>query len=136
MKALASVMFAACAALGAVMLSGAAALPRTLQSAPERGVRCPDGYRAEYTASTGVLRCHRDEIDVSIAVCPDPAYGEYVVQRGRDACAASALPGVRATGLRATACPSPGFLVVPDREGLRDRCERSRRTFAYPIPLP
>jgi hypothetical protein len=103
-----------------------------------KGVRCPDGFAAEYDAAQKILRCRKDIVRWVVTGCPDKAFASYVVKEGADACAPTEIPGVGTPpGVRGTkpvACAAQGFQMMTDRTGQRDRCEKTETVFALPSP--
>jgi hypothetical protein len=60
----------------------------SLLAAPLDGVRCPNGFEAQYDSASKTLRCQRSLALHRPAVC-DPKFPDYVVYRagkGRDSC--------------------------------------------------
>lgn len=126
-------------ALTPVAASGQAAPAGPLsEGAAAGGVRCPAEYEALFDASSKVLRCRRDVVSWVVTSCGERSFSTYVAKAGADSCAPTEIPGVGsppgATGSRPVVCVSAGYSVVVDRTGLRDRCERVERLFAFPRP--
>ena len=92
-----------------------------------------------FDASTKVLRCRRDVASWVVTSCPDREFATYLARPGADGCGPTEIPGVGvppgAPGPRPVACASPGYTVVTDRTGPRDRCERTDRVFTLPRPV-
>jgi hypothetical protein len=91
-------------------------------------VRCPAEYGAVYDSTARAVRCRRATLSWVVTACPDRDFATYVPRPGRDVCEPTPLPGVGAPPgprlWRPIACASPGYTVVNDRTGVRDRCER------------
>lgn len=107
--------------------------------APSNGVRCPGGFRSIWDEATKVLRCRNDVVSWVVTACPDKAFASYLVKPGADACGPTEIPGVGTPpgikGSKAVGCAAPGYDLMTDRTGDRDRCERTDRIFALPLPL-
>lgn len=105
-----------------------------------KGVQCPAGFETLFDAVAKVLRCRREVVTWVVTGCPEKGFAAYVAKPGADSCQPTEIPGVGAppgsTGSRAVACASPGYTVVVDRTGPRDRCERIERVFSLPRATP
>lgn len=119
--------------------------PTQSSPAPEsiaaaKGVQCPAGHESAFDATTKVLRCRHDVVSWVVTSCPDKDFATYAAKPGVDTCGRTEIPGVGtppgATGSRAVSCAAPGYTVVVDRTGPRDRCERIERSFALPRSVP
>jgi hypothetical protein len=125
--------------IAAVSLSGwvVAQAPQTGR-APEKGVRCPAEFVPLWDANVKVLRCRRDVVSWVVTTCGDKAFATYMVKPGVDACAPTQIPGVGTPpgmkGSKPVACAALGYEVMSDRTGERDRCEKTERIFALPLP--
>ena len=102
------------------------------------GVKCPDGFSAEFDTAQKVLRCRKEIVRWVVTACPDKAFATYVVKTGPDACTPTEIPGVGSPpgskGSKAAECASPGYRMMTDRTAQRDRCERTEIQFALPLP--
>src|SRR4029079_10066345 len=116
---------------------GAAQSPQPSR-APAKGVRCPPEFTALWDATAKVLRCRRDVVSWVVTTCLDKAFATYLVKPGGDACGPTEIPGVGtppgARGTKAVACAASGYELMVDRTGDRDRCEKTERIFALPLP--
>ena len=104
-----------------------------------KGVHCPGEFEAVFNPDTKVLTCRRDVVSWVVTSCTDKDFAHYVAKVGPDSCARTEIPGVGtppgASGSRPVGCAAPGYAVVADRTGPRDRCERDERLFALPRPV-
>jgi len=107
--------------------------------APAKGVQCPTDFETVFDPTTKVMRCRRDVVSWVVTNCPDKDFATYSVKTGPDICMRTEIPGVGtppgSNGSKPVACAAPGYAVVVDRTGLRDRCERLERSFAFPRPV-
>lgn len=108
-------------------------------STPEsRGVRCPDSYQAVFDAAEKSLRCRKDIVRWVVTGCANTAFASYIVKSGPDSCGPTEIPGVGTPpgvkGSRPVTCAAPGYELMVDRTGQRDRCERTERLFVFPLP--
>ena len=119
--------------------------PTQLSPTPEsvaaaRGVQCPTDFDAVFDPASKVLRCRRDVVSWVVTSCQDKDFATYLARTGPDGCGRTEIPGVGtppgASGSRPVACAAAGYVVVADRTGPRDRCERIERSFALPRPIP
>jgi hypothetical protein len=105
-------------------------------AAAAKGVQCPSGFEALFDAAAKILRCRREVVTWVVTSCHEKGFGAYAAKRGADSCGPTEIPGVGvppgSTGSRAVACASPGYVVVVDRTGPRDRCEHVEHLFALP----
>jgi hypothetical protein len=105
---------------------------------PAKGVKCPPNYETLYDPTSKVLSCRRDIVSWVVTACAERQFATYSVRKGPDACAPTEVPGVGtppgARGVRKVTCAGPGFELMIDRTGERDRCERVERVFALPQP--
>ena len=104
-----------------------------------RGVHCPADFETVFDPATKVLKCRREVVAWVVTSCLEKDFAKYVAKTGADSCAPTEIPGVGtppgASGSRPVGCAAPGYTVVVDRTGPRDRCERVERSFALPRPL-
>jgi hypothetical protein len=104
----------------------------------ERGVRCPQEFTPVWDATAKILKCRRDVVSWVVTACGDKEYSTYLVKTGPDVCGPTQIPGVGTapgvTGTRAVSCAAPGYSLMTDRTGERDRCEKIERLFALPLP--
>jgi hypothetical protein len=137
------------AALGAAALIwkgvvsfAAGEMPRMSQTSgnPAKGVRCAASFESLYDAGTKVLRCRRVTTSWVVTACEERSFASYIVRSGRDVCGPTQLPGIGAPpGIpthRSIACAAPGYDIVVDRTGQRDRCERESEQWQLPVPVP
>ena len=114
--------------------------PASESIAAAKGVQCPADHESAFDAAGKVLRCRRDVVSWVVTSCQDKDFATYAAKPGPDACGRTEIPGVGtppgATGSRPVSCAAPGYTVVVDRTGPRDRCERIERSFALPRPVP
>jgi hypothetical protein len=112
----------------------------TADVAAARGVQCPTDFEAVFDPAAKVLRCRREVVAWVVTRCPEKDFASYSARQGPDACGPTEIPGVGtppgATGFKPVACAAPGYAVIVDRTGPRDRCERIERSFALPRPVP
>jgi hypothetical protein len=105
-----------------------------------KGVHCPVDFEAVFDAASKVLRCRREVVTWVVTGCPDKDFATYSAKPGADSCGRTEIPGVGAppgsTASKPVTCAAPGYTVVVDRTGPRDRCERTERSFALPRPVP
>ena len=120
------------------LASWAAALASQGTTPPARGVRCPPEFVAVWDPTTKVLRCRKDVVSWVVTACVDKTFATYVVKAGEDSCGPTEIPGVGkppgARGAKAVSCAAPGYDLMTDRTGERDRCEKVERVFALPQP--
>jgi hypothetical protein len=113
--------------------------PNGESTAAAKGVKCPEEYQSIYDASTAVLRCQREVVSWVVTRCLDKDFSTYKASPGADSCGPTEIPGVGAppgsSGSRPASCSAPGYAMVLDRTGPRDRCERIERLFALPKPV-
>ena len=125
---------------GVLGLAGwaAAQAPQAPRS-PSKGVRCPVEFTAIWEPATKVLRCRKEVVSWVVTTCLDKAFGTYLVKSGEDSCGPTEIPGVGTPpgvkGAKAVACAAPGYELMTDRTGDRDRCEKVERIFTLPLPL-
>ena len=114
--------------------------PASAEGLAAKGVQCPAEYQAVFDTSTKVLRCRRDAVAWVVTRCPEKDFATYSAKPGADSCGPTEIPGVGAppgsTAFKPVGCAAPGYVVVVDRTGPRDRCERTERSFTLPRPLP
>lgn len=124
--------------LVAVLLAAPAARAQSPTPAgtpvPTAVVTCPEGFAPAAPARSPAAACRRRVVTWSVTTCADSAFRAYRVLTGADRCGPTEVPGVGAppgvTATRAVSCPAPGYAVVADRTGLRDRCERTQVEYA------
>lgn len=108
-------------------------------AAAAKGVHCPREFEAVFNPDTKVLTCRREVVAWVVTSCPEKDFAKYVAKAGPDSCGPTEIPGVGtppgATGSRPVGCAAPGYAVVVDRTGPRDRCERVERSFVFPRPV-
>jgi len=123
--------------VGIAVTGLAAQAPQPARS-PSRGVRCPAEFTAMWDQAAKILRCRRDVVSWVVTACPDKAFATYLVKSGEDSCGPTEIPGVGtppgAKGVKGVACVAPGYELMTDRTGDRDRCEKVERIFALPLP--
>ncbi len=105
---------------------------------PQNGVRCPNGFTSDWNNTSKVLKCSKSNTTFVITVCPNAMYSDYNERTGRDNCLPTKAPGIGnpiASGSRPIACSVPGFTIVNDTPGKRDRCEKTETQWAYPNQL-
>ena len=116
------------------------ATPSSAEGPAAKGVQCPAEYQAMFDATTKVLRCRREAVAWVVTQCPEKDFATYSAKPGADSCGPTEIPGVGtppgSTGSKPVGCAAPGYVVVVDRTGPRDRCERTERSFALPRPVP
>ena len=131
--------FLICLALAAIPGRSAAQGPPPAQDSASKGVRCPAGFEAIFDQASKILRCRKDNVRWVVTSCNDKEFASYVSRPGADMCAPTEIPGVGAPpgtkGSRGVDCAAPGFELIIDRTGSRDRCERTDRVFALPQPV-
>ena len=116
------------------------AMPQAPQPANNaaRGVRCPQEFMPEWDATAKTLKCRRDVVSWVVTACGDKEYSTYLVKTGPDVCGPTQIPGVGTapgvTGTRSVRCAASGYSLMTDRTGERDRCEKTERLFALPLP--
>ena len=70
----------------------------------------------------------------AVTACADSAFQTYRAVEGPDRCDPTDVPGVGAppgaARGKAVSCGGSGYVVVADRTGPRDRCERGRFEYA------
>ena len=126
-------------AVALLALSGwvVAQAPQPTQS-PAKGVRCPAEFTAMWDGTAKVLRCRREVVSWVVTACADKAFSTYLVKPGADACAPTEIPGVGTPpgvkGSKPVTCAASGYGLMNDRTGERDRCEKTERIFALPLP--
>ena len=126
--------------MGAVATASAAfaRVPDQGGQGASKGVRCPDGFVTEFDAGEKVLRCRRDIVRWVVTACPEKGFATYAVKPGPDACTPTEIPGVGtppgSKGTKPVACAAPGYRMMTDRTGERDRCERTETLYALPSP--
>ena len=105
-----------------------------------KGVHCPADFEAVFDAASKTLRCRHEVVTWVVTGCPEKDFATYSARPGPDNCGRTEIPGVGrppgATDSKPVACAAPGYTVVVDRTGPRDRCERTERSFALPRPVP
>lgn len=131
------VLFATSISLGVVTQAIAAA---------SDGVRCPNGFEAQFDAAQKVMRCERSTVLHRPTVC-DSASAAHIVYRtikGRDYCVTSTdavLPVSafieRDSRRRAAACSADAsdglrWQIEIDAIGERDRCRATLSEWIYP----
>ena len=125
--------------LGA-QLQSQSAQPSSADGIAAKGVHCPADFEAVFDSASRVLRCRREVVAWVVTGCPEKDFAAYSVKPGPDSCGRTEIPGVgtppSATVSKPVACAAPGYTVVVDRTGPRDRCERTERSFALPRPVP
>ena len=133
------VPFLICLLLAATFGRLAAQAPQPGLDSASKGVRCPIGFDAVFDPVSKVLRCRKESVRWVVTSCKDKEFASYLTKPGADACAPTEIPGVGtppgAKGTRAVDCAAPGYELIVDRTGLRDRCERTDRVFALPQPV-
>ena len=96
-----------------------ARVPEQAGQGASKGVRCPDGFVAEFDAGEKVLRCRRDIVRWVVTACAEKGFATYVVKSGPDACTPTEIPGVGAPpgskGTKPVACAAPGYRMMTDR---------------------
>jgi hypothetical protein len=130
-------------AAGLSRLGGAAQVSQpgsvAVSSNASKGVHCPNEFEALFDAANKVLRCRREIVAWVVTSCPDKDFATYAAKLGPDSCGPTEIPGVGtppgATTSRPVICASPGYAIVQDRTGQRDRCERVDQVFVYPRPV-
>ena len=114
--------------------------PSAAEDPAAKGVQCPADFQAVFDNTTKVLRCRREAIAWVVTRCADKDFATYSAKPGPDSCGPTEIPGVGtppgATALKPVACAAPGYAVVMDRTGPRDRCERTERSFTLARPVP
>ena len=126
-------------AVALLVLSGwvVAQAPVPVRS-PARGVRCPSEFTAIWDNDAKVLRCRRDVVSWVVTTCAEKTFASYLVKTGADACGPTQIPGVGTPpgmrGVRPVTCAAAGYELMNDRTGERDRCEKTERIFALPLP--
>lgn len=131
-------------AVGSLMLTAQGPVQAAQQSpadgAAAKGVHCPADFETVFDPASKVLRCRREVVAWVVTGCPEKDFATYAAKPGPDSCGRTEIPGVGAPPGAATskpvACAAPGYAVVVDRTGPRDRCERTERSFALPRPVP
>ena len=105
---------------------------------PAQGVRCPGDFTAIWDGTAKVLRCRREVVSWVVTACVDKAFATYLARQGADACAPTEIPGVGTPpgirGSKPVTCAASGYELMKDRTGERDRCEKTERIFALPLP--
>ena len=115
-------------------------------AAASDGVRCPNGFEAQFDTTQKVMRCERSTVLHRPTVCDpaSPAHLVYRVSRGRDYCA-TATDAVRPltaipegdSRRRAVVCSTDAndglrWQIEADAIGERDRCRATRSEWIYP----
>ena len=115
-------------------------------AAASDGVRCPNGFVAEFDTAQKVMRCEHSTVLHRPTVC-DPAHSAHIVYRvskGRDYCAtatdavlpAAAIPegDARRRAVVCSADASDGlrWQIEVDAISERDRCRATRSEWIYP----
>lgn len=117
---------------------GGAQAPQPAAGSSAKGVRCPPGFASIYDSAAKVLRCRREVVSWVVTGCADKAFASYVVRPGSDACRPTQIPGVGTppgvSGSKPVSCVAAGHELMTDRTGDRDRCERTEKIFALPLP--
>jgi hypothetical protein len=137
-----SIVIAVHVSLGTGLLpgQGPAQGPATESATAAKGVHCPREFETVFDPATKVLTCRREVVSWVVTSCPEKDFAKYVAKVGPDSCGPTEIPGVGtppgATRSRPVGCAAPGYSVVVDRTGPRDRCERVERSFALPRPVP
>ena len=102
------------------------------------GVRCPDGFTAEFDSAAKVLKCRKEIVRWVVTTCPDKSFATYAVKAGADACTPTEIPGVGAPpgskGSKPVECATSGYKMMTDRTAQRDRCKRTETQYALPLP--
>jgi hypothetical protein len=105
---------------------------------PAQWVRCPGDFTAIWDGTAKVLRCRREVVSWVVTACVDKAFATYLARQGADACAPTEIPGVGTPpgirGSKPVTCAASGYELMKDRTGERDRCEKTERIFALPLP--
>ncbi len=110
------------------------------------GVRCPNGFEAQFDTTQKVMRCERSTVLHRPTVCDpaSPAHLVYRVSKGRDHCATATDAVLPVTAIpendsrrRAVVCSveaSDGlrWQIEVDAIGERDRCRATRSEWIYP----
>jgi hypothetical protein len=126
------------AAMSLVSAWVSAQAPQPAGRSPAKGVRCPPEFQSIYDPGAKVLRCRKELVSWVVTGCSDKAFASYLVKSGSDACGPTEIPGVGtppgARGSKPVSCAAPGYELMTDRTGERDRCERTERIFALPLP--
>lgn len=124
---------------------GLSSAPLTFAAASD-GVRCPNGFEAQFDNVQKVMRCERSTVLHRPTVCDpaSPAHVVYRVSKGRDYCATAADavlppnamsetdPRRRAVVCSADASDGLRWLIESDAIGERDRCRATRSEWIYP----
>lgn len=115
-------------------------------AAASDGVRCPNGFEAQFDTAQKTMRCERTTTLHRPTVC-DPASAAHIVYRvarGRDYCATAADAVLPVTALpegdsrrRAVVCSGEAgdglrWQIEADAMGERDRCRATRSEWIYP----
>jgi hypothetical protein len=124
---------------GAFLLAGLAiAQAPQPATAPAKGVKCPSEFTALWDPAAKVLRCKKEIVSWVVTTCHDKSFASYVVKPGSDSCGPTEVPGVGtppgAKGTKPVSCAAPGYELITDRTGDRDRCEKVERIFVLPLP--
>ena len=115
-------------------------------AAASDGVRCPNGFEAQFDTTQKVMRCERNTVLHRPTVCDatNPSHIVYRVGKGRDYCATVTDAVLPVTAIsegdsrrRAVVCSvdaSDGlrWQVEVDAIGERDRCRATRSEWIYP----
>jgi len=130
----------------AVLVAALLTAVQPVQAAAADGVRCPNGYEAQFDNANKVLRCERNTTQYRPTVC-DPAAPSFLVYRvgkGRDICVRaedaaaplSALSDNDGKRRHAVCSPDAGdglrWQIEIDAGGERDRCRATRSEWIYP----
>ena len=115
-------------------------------AAASDGVRCPNGFDAQFDSAQKVMRCERSTVLHRPTVC-DPASAAHIVYRvskGRDYCATATDAVLPVTAIpegdsrrRSVVCSADAsdgvrWQIEADAIGERDRCRATRSEWIYP----
>ena len=128
--------------MGVTLLLGAGVLTNsTAFASASQGARCPNGYTPHF--ANNVLKCSKTQRETAEIVCPNPKAPlnvELVTRRGRDVCKIPLTPLPNDLDkLPKAVCLSldQGWTLQADLDGsTRDRCVRTKTTFACPTCSP
>ena len=115
-------------------------------AAASDGVRCPNGFEAQFDTAQKVMRCERSTVLHRPTVCDpaSPAHVVYRVSKGRDYCATATDAVLPLTAIpagdsrrRTVICSvdtsdGPRWQVEVDAIGERDGCRAARSEWIYP----
>lgn len=115
-------------------------------AAASDGVRCPNGFEAQFDTTQKVMRCERSTVLHRPTVCDpaNPGHIVYRVSKGRDYCATTTDAVLPVTAMpegdsrrRAVVCSadtsdSLRWQIEADAIGERDRCRATRSEWIYP----